>query len=197
MGKITITKGDITTQRVDAIVNAANRILRGGGGVDGAIHDAAGPELYEECITLSGCEVGQAKITRGYRLPAQYVIHTVGPEYGYTQGRDAEFLRSCYETTLALARERGLKTIAFPAISVGVFHYPLQEATKIAVETVRKVLKADDEAFEEIRFVAFTQEVYDAYLHELHTGFHPLQTALEKYKNLGGINGNSKGEPWN
>ena len=170
MRKITLVKGDITTQEVDAIVNAANRSLRGGGGVDGAIHDAAGDELYEECVALGGCETGQSKITKGYRLPAKFVIHTVGPDYGYEKGRDAELLKSCYETALNLAKENGIKTIAFPAISVGVFHYPLHEATKIAVDTVKDFIKNDSDAFDEVRFVAFSQDVHDVYSDHVSTG---------------------------
>ena len=163
MTRITLICGDITTQKVDVIVNAANRSLRGGGGVDGAIHDAAGDELYEECAKLGGCETGQSKITKGYKLPAKYVIHTVGPDYGYEKGKDAELLKSCYLTTLSLAEQNEIKTIAFPAISVGVFHYPLYEATKIAIESVKKFINQKPQVFDEIRFIAFNDDVYNAY----------------------------------
>ncbi len=163
MTRITLIKGDITTQKVDAIVNAANRTLRGGGGVDGAIHDAAGPELDDECDALGGCEVGGVKITKGYNLSAKYVIHTVGPDYGHEKGRDAELLEACYLNSLNLAQKHGIKTIAFPAIAVGIFHYPLKEATEIAVDSVKEFIKQNQETFDEIRFVAFSEDVYDIY----------------------------------
>jgi O-acetyl-ADP-ribose deacetylase (regulator of RNase III) len=132
--------GDITKQDMEAIVNAANNRLAPGGGVAGAIHRAAGPQLWEECKKLGGCETGQAKLTRGYRLPAAYVIHTVGPVYSGSS-EDARLLESCYRESLRLAKERGIKSVSFPAISTGAFGYPAEEAAKIALETVLDVLR--------------------------------------------------------
>ena len=149
--------GDITTLAVDAIVNAANRSLLGGGGVDGAIHRAAGRELLAECRTLGGCATGAAKITKGYRLPARYVIHTVGPVYS-ASASDAELLRSCYRSSLDLAQEHGLHTIAFPAISTGVYGYPKEAAAEIALMTIREWFDAHPDAGIRVTIVSFSAQ---------------------------------------
>lgn len=159
---ITTTKGDITKLSVDAIVNAANTSLLGGGGVDGAIHRAAGHGLLEECITLNGCKTGQSKITKGYNLPAKFVIHTVGPIWYGGNRNERELLRSCYITALNLAKENGIKTIAFPAISCGVYHFPLEEACKIATDTVREFISKND-CFEKIVFIDINDAIIDIY----------------------------------
>lgn len=156
MAKVEAVRGDITQERVDAIVNAANETLLGGGGVDGAIHRAAGPELLEECRGLGGCPTGQARITRGYRLEARFVIHTVGPVYGAGTAGEPELLASCYRTSLALAAENGVRSIAFPAISTGVYGYPIVAATRIAVRNVLGALTERD-ALELVRFVCFSE----------------------------------------
>jgi O-acetyl-ADP-ribose deacetylase (regulator of RNase III) len=148
---------DIATLSVDAIVNAANSSLLGGGGVDGAIHRAAGPELLEECRTIGGCPPGEARITRGYRLPARHVIHTVGPIWRGGHAGEPEILAACYRNSLALAREHGLRTVAFPAISTGVYGYPPKLAAEVAAAATVKMLTEDrEEAFEEILFIGFS-----------------------------------------
>lgn len=161
--RITVEQGDITKLDCDCIVNAANRSLLGGGGVDGAIHRAAGPELLAECRTLHGCHTGEAKITKGYRLKAKYIIHTVGPIYSGTV-QDAELLADCYRNSLNLAKEHGIHSIAFPAISTGVYGYPLEEATEIAVNTVAQWLEAHPEAEMQVIFCCFDARTAGTYL---------------------------------
>jgi O-acetyl-ADP-ribose deacetylase len=158
MDRVSVLKTDITTLAVDAIVNAANAALCGGGGVDGAIHAAAGPELLAECRTLGGCKVGYAKITAGYRLSAKYVIHTVGPVWDGGHKREEELLASCYRESLRLAREHGVTSIAFPAISCGAYRFPLPCASQIAVETIREELKSF-ETLERVVLAAFDASI--------------------------------------
>lgn len=153
MTQIKITQGDITKIAVDVIINAANKTLLGGGGVDGAIHCVAGRDLYDECKSLGGCNTGEAKITKGYKLPAKYIIHTVGPAYGYENGNDAELLANCYKNSLDLAKKHGLRSIAFPAISTGVFRYPKDEAAEIALTTVRNFINENRDIFDEVHFI--------------------------------------------
>jgi O-acetyl-ADP-ribose deacetylase (regulator of RNase III) len=160
--RLNIVRGDITKLAVDAIVNAANTTLLGGGGVDGAIHRAAGPELLAECKTLGGCRPGEAKITRGYLLPARFVIHTVGPVWSGGNRGEPETLANCYRNSLRLAVENAVHTIAFPAISCGAYRYPIADAAKIAVETIRESLREND-SITEVTFVVSTDEIEAAY----------------------------------
>jgi O-acetyl-ADP-ribose deacetylase (regulator of RNase III) len=159
---IVLVEGDITEQAVDAIVNAANTSLLGGGGVDGAIHRAAGPDLLDECRTLDGCPTGDARITGGYRLPVRYVIHTVGPVWRGGGHFEDELLANCYRRALALAAENGVRTIAFPAISTGIYGFPLERATRIAVREVRAFFAAKT-TVEKVLFVCFDHRTYVCY----------------------------------
>lgn len=167
MQKILFDLGDITKLDCDAIVNAANKTLLGGGGVDGAIHRAAGRELLTECRTLGGCNTGEAKITKGYKLKAKYVIHTVGPIYS-GKSSDAADLANCYKNSLDLARKHDIHSIAFPAISTGVYHYPLEEATRIALTTIDNWLKANADYDIEVIFSCFDKRTYNVYLSYSH-----------------------------
>ena len=161
--KIIIWQGDITKLKVDAIVNAANKTLLGGGGVDGAIHRAAGRELLDETKTLGGAETGEAKITKGYKLPAEFVIHAVGPVwYGGAKNEDS-LLESCYVNSLKIAIDKKIKTIAFPSISTGVYRFPFERAARIAVSAVKKFLKSNTE-IEKVIFVCFSKEDYNKYI---------------------------------
>ena len=165
-------RGDITqVDSVEAIVNAANNSLLGGGGVDGAIHQAAGPELLEECRTLNGCETGEAKITKAYKLPCQYVIHTVGPVWNGGRDREEELLAKCYYNSLTVAVQNGIRSIAFPSISTGVYHFPVQKAAYIAVTTVAKFLEENPGKIDTVLWVLFderTEKVYDHEVDELY-----------------------------
>jgi O-acetyl-ADP-ribose deacetylase (regulator of RNase III) len=163
MTRITFVQGDITKQQVDAIVNAANPTLLGGGGVDGAIHAAAGPMLLAECRKLGGCMTGEAKITKAYELPAAHVIHTVGPIFRIERKGAAQLLAACYKSCLDLAAKFKLKTIAFPSISTGAYGYPLHEAADVAVRAVKSWLMDYPGSLTEIRFVLFSQEAFDVY----------------------------------
>lgn len=162
MSRIEIIQGDITKQSVDAIVNAANCSLLGGGGVDGAIHRAAGPELLAECRTLNGCKTGEAKITRGYRLPAKYVIHTPGPVWHGGNSGESDKLASCYKSCLSLASENGCETVDFPSISTGVYHFPLEKASRIAINTIAEYLISHDD-IKRVRMVCFDSRTMGFY----------------------------------
>jgi O-acetyl-ADP-ribose deacetylase len=164
--KIRVVQGDITKQRVDAIVNAANSSLLGGGGVDGAIHRAAGPSLLEECRRLGGCKTGQAKATKGHNLPAKFVIHTVGPVWHGGHAKEEDLLASCYHKSLELAAELNVRSIALPAISTGIYHFPKQRAAEIAVREVQKHLAS----FDEVVFVCFDAETASIYTNLLDPG---------------------------
>ena len=160
--KIEVMKTDITTLAVDAIVNAANETLLGGGGVDGAIHRAAGPELFDECYQIGGCPTGEARLTKGYKLPTKFVIHTVGPVWTGGERNEPELLKSCYQSVFRIARENGIRSLALPAISCGVYHFPVDRAVKIAVgETVAELVSSD--AIQKVVFACFGDEIYHAY----------------------------------
>jgi len=160
--RIVVVEGDITKLTVDAIVNAANTSLLGGGGVDGAIHRAAGRGLLDECRKLGGCPTGEAKITGGYNLPAQWVIHTVGPVWHGGRSGEDELLASCYRNSLALAEQHGIRTIAFPAISTGVYGFPMDRAARIAVREVKNFLEGTTSSVEQVILVCFDKHAYDA-----------------------------------
>lgn len=163
LSRLEVLKGDITKLAVDAIVNAANTSLLGGSGVDGAIHRAAGPELAQECRLLGRCKPGQAKITKGYKLPAKHVIHTVGPIWRGGGYNESELLASCYRESLSLTVKHNIKTIAFPAISCGIYHFPINRATEIAVSEVINFLQ-ENPSLDKVTFVCFDKAVHEAYL---------------------------------
>jgi O-acetyl-ADP-ribose deacetylase (regulator of RNase III) len=168
MNKIEIQKTDVTTLAVDAIVNAANSSLLGGGGVDGAIHRAAGPELLHECRLLGGCKTGQAKLTKAYRLPARFILHTVGPVWNGGNHNEHELLASCYRSCFALAREHELRSLAFPAISCGIYHFPIDQAVEIALRETQAELDAN-QLIEKVIFACFDSAVYNSYLRAVET----------------------------
>ena len=170
--KLTAVQADITQLQIDAIVNAANTSLLGGGGVDGAIHRKAGPDLLKECYGLGGCETGQSKLTKGYALPAKYIIHTVGPIWHGGEAKEKQLLTSCYQTALSMASEQeNINSIAFPAISCGIYGYPIPEACEIAVSTTLAYL-AEDNRLEQVVFVAFDDTIFQQY-----------QDIIKKYSN--------------
>jgi O-acetyl-ADP-ribose deacetylase (regulator of RNase III) len=162
--ELQIVNGDITKLEVDAVVNASSKSLSGGGGVDGAMHAAAGPELFKACLRLGGCETGEAKITPGYNLPAKFVIHTVGPMYGQENGFEASYLEDCYKNTLTLADQKHITSIAFPSISTGIYRYPLSEAVPIALESTKEFLEEHAHtSIKKIIFVCFAEKDFKAY----------------------------------
>lgn len=166
--KFVMVKGDITKDHgVSAIVNAANTSLLGGGGVDGAIHRTAGPELLSECRTLNGCKTGKAKITKAYKLPCEYVIHTPGPHWNGGKSGEHELLASCYQSCLELAVENGIRSIAFPSISTGIYHFPLDEAAKIAVSTAKNFVAEHPGTFDVLKWVLFDEKTLETYEREL------------------------------
>lgn len=166
--ELVAARGDITKdQGVQAIVNAANTSLLGGGGVDGAIHRAAGPELLAECRLLNGCKTGQAKITKAYKLPCEYVIHTPGPHWNGGKSKEAELLASCYRSCLEIAAENGIRSIAFPSISTGIYSYPLDEAAEIAVRTVRQFVVEHPDKLDVIMWVLFDDNTLQAYENQI------------------------------
>ena len=160
--RVEIVEGDITKQRVDAVVNAANTTLLGGGGVDGAIHRAAGPELLEECRALGGCPTGEARITKGYKLTAKWVIHTVGPVWRDGRNSEEELLAGCYRNSLALAGQKGVRTIAFPSISTGAYGFPMEKAARIAITEIRKFLERNS-SMEKVVLVCFGKSAFDVH----------------------------------
>ena len=169
--KLKVIRGDITTLDVDAVVNAANSSLLGGGGIDGEIHRAAGPNLLEECKAIGGCPIGQARLTKGYHLPAQYVIHTVGPVWRGGVKGEPQLLAACYESSLALALENNVKTIAFPAISCGIYGYPISQAVAIAVTETANFLELNNK-IETVYFVCFDESTCEAYQNAISTLHH-------------------------
>lgn len=169
--KLECIKGDITQiNTVEAIVNAANNSLLGGGGVDGAIHRAAGRELLEECLTLHGCPTGEAKITKAYHLPCEYVIHTVGPIWNGGNDNEPELLSACYRNSMEIALQNGIRSVAFPSISTGVYAYPIEQAAKIAVETVRKFVAEHHGQFDRVIWVLFDDRTYRIYKEQMQVG---------------------------
>jgi O-acetyl-ADP-ribose deacetylase (regulator of RNase III) len=165
--RILLVEGDITKQQVEAVVNAANTTLLGGGGVDGAIHRGAGPELLEECRKLGGCPTGQAKITKGYRLPAKWVVHTVGPVWRNGKQGEDELLASCYRSCFALAEQHGIRTLAFPSISTGAYGFPMERAARIAVSETKKFLE-ENRSVEKVLLVCFGKDAFE--IHEPKNG---------------------------